>query len=368
MWSKLDALDDGAAAPAPTPKPDDKSKPAEGTAPPAQPAPDDDKPPQFRTSKEMRAWGDRQFAEAKKAKQEKQALEAKLATLEGKSPQTAEGEAILATKIADLQKQIQSYESVIEHHAFENSAKYKTEFQQPYVAARDKAVKLVKDLRVKVKTGKQDDDGNPVLEQRQATEADWQRIYDLPTADAWDLAEELFGNRASLVMQHRENVSEKAESAISALNNHRQNLDKQRTEAQQRERFQQVQNQNLWKTSNDKIGQDPKRQEYWGEDKDDPESNTALARGFQIADLFFSEARDKMQPQERIMFDALVRHRIAGFSKLAHKNRKLAESGKEKDAEIAKLRGSAPGAAGGGTPDAKPPRKGPMEALDGLPD
>lgn len=308
--------------------------------------------PSFQSSKQMREWANGRHKLAGQLAREKKALETKLAELEGKSPKTAEGEAILANKVKSLETQIKEYENRIEHQAFQDSARYRNEYQVPYTEAWAEGEQRVTEMMVNEKTGEQDEQGNPVVNRRVGTPADWKRIYDAPTPEAWDLAVEMFGEaRAHLVMDKRADVNKLATKALKALADHRKNIDQYRTEAQQQERFQRVQANQFWKLANEKMSADPKFADAWAEDANDPEANKHLAAGFQVADLFFSEDRDKMKPEDRMVFDAAMRHRIAAFPRMRYKNRVLAARVAELEAKLEKVKGSAPGPGGGGSPE-----------------
>ncbi len=245
--------------------------------------------------------------------------------------------------MAQMQKQIADYERALATHVFEQSPKYINDFQKPFISARDKAYRSVEELLVSEPTGEMDENGEPKMRQRQATKRDFDYIYSLPRAQARQAAKKLFGDDSDEVMEHRRNMSDLAEKAIEAVETHKKNYAEETQAAMARQTQERNATAQLWRTANEKISADPRFQALWGDDPDDPDSNEALANGFKMADVFFSEERDKLSNQDRVLFDANIRHRIAAFSRLAHKVNKLKVELDAANTTIEQLRGSAPG-------------------------
>lgn len=370
----LDAIDS-----APEPKPAEKpaetaAKPAEkAAAKPAEKAPE--KPaasapeiPAFQTPKQLREWAKSRDAAAKSLEAEKQRLEGRLRELENVVPKTQQDAQLLSTKIAEYEKTISGYEQLLATHVFEQSPKFNREFQQPYVEARERAYRKMSELTVREPTGQQDEEGNPKFREREAGKADFDYIYSLPPRQARAEAKKMFGEDADVVLQQRERVSELAEKAIKAIEEHRTKYKDELQRAQASEVSKRTSQDQLWRKTNEAISSDPKRQEDWGTPKDDPTAAKALTDGFNLADLFFSEERDKMTPEDRVAFDANIRHRIAGFSLQRHLVKALRARNAELEAEVAALRGSEPGKPSPSADKPKATEKGVMEALEELPD
>ena len=381
-WDALDLPDAPApkpeppkAAPAKDAKPDAKpdepapAKPdAKPDAKPTEPVPDADGVPQFRTNKELNRWARERHKAAATAEVKLAEQEAKLKELETRAPKTEQGAEVLAQQIAESEKKIAHYEQILESQSFENSAKYQKEYADPYHHARQAAYKEVAEMAVNEPTGQVDEEGNPTFRQRPATKADFDKIYSLPRVEARELAKKLFGEDAGDVMDHRKRISELADKAREAIEDRRQNFSKYKQQEMAQKSQQDIALNGLWKTANEKISQDPKRAMYWGEDKDDPDANKALANGFKLADEFFSEKRENMDTADKVEFDAYIRHTIAMGPKLAYKlNKAMAENQALKD-EVAQLRGSAPGTPKPISEEQAPAPKGFYEQLNELPD
>jgi hypothetical protein len=379
----LDALPDFDDPPKPSPEPvKEPSKPEpKPDAKPAEviPAKPEDKPgeiskdadgvPQFRTNKELNRWARERHKAAAAAEAKRVELEAKLVELERVVPKSQEGAEVLAQQLATAQQRLAQHEQVIEAQAFEHSEKYQKEYAAPYYAARDRAYKDVAEMLVNEPTNDLDEDGNPKMRQRAATQADFDKIYSMPRAQARELAKKMFGDDdAAEIMAHRRAISDLAEKAQTALTDRRKNFATYKQQEMAQKSQQDIAIQGLWKKANETISQDPKRAVYWGEDKDDPDANKALDNGFKLADEFFSEKRDQMAPADRVEFDAYIRHSIAMGPRLAYKlNKAMAENKALKD-EITQLRGSAPGAPKPIGEEQPPVKKSFMETLNDLPE
>jgi regulator of replication initiation timing len=319
-------------------------KPAEaGAAAPAKPGDDDFKLPAFQTNRDMRKWAEEQGRRAHTLDKQIKTMETEVQRLKTVQPQSVQDATMLTQKVAQLEGTIKQYEGALATHVFEQSPKYKTEFEKPYMDARNEAYGDMAQLAVNMK-GPDDEEGKPTVTQRQATKRDFDAIYALPRIQARRAAKELFGEDSDIVMKHYDTVGGLANKALKVLNEHKTTYAQQMQQSQNQTRTQQLAVEQAWRTTNEAISGDPKRQEDWGTPKDDPESAEALTKGFGIADLFFSKERDAMQPAQRIAFDANIRHRIAGFSMQRAIAQKLRTENTALRAEIGQLRGSRPGA------------------------
>lgn len=348
------------------PKPDAKpeaKKPVEGT--PEKPT---DDLPTFRTNQELRKWAKERHAAATAAEQKLTGMEAELTKLKSVVPKSQADSEALSQEIAKAKERITQQEQLIEMQAFEHSEKYQKEYVEPYYEAKTRAEKDMPQFSISEKTGEIDPTTEqPIIKKRPATAADFQKIYGAPNEQVREMARAMFGEDAAEVLAMRREVSKLAEKATAALNDRRQNYSKYRQEEQATQSQKQIAMQKLWQTANEQISKDPKRAEYWGEDKDDPEANKALAGGFKLADEFFSEKRDQMKPEERVEFDAFIRHTIAMGPRLAYTVKKLRAENTALKEEVGQLRGSAPGSPKPVSDEVAPAKPaGTLEAIDAM--
>ena len=378
-WDALDLPDAPAPKPEPpkaTPeKPVEKPEAASPVKPvekeadkPAEKPKADDELPAFRTNKEVREFAKAQRRAAKTAESKLVELENKLKELEAVVPKSQQGAELLAQQLADARKQIEEHEREREMTEFEKSKNYRENFFQPWVNAKSEAQAEMIQFSVNEKTSELDEDGNPIIKKRQATAKDFDIIYGTPDDQVREKARAMFGEDYADVLAIRRTVGSLAKKATVAIDDHAKNLNTHRQQEMAQKSQQEIALNGLWKTANEKISQDPKRAMYWGEDKDDPDANKALANGFKLADEFFSEKRENMGTADKVEFDAYIRHTIAMGPKLAYKlNKAMAENQALKD-EVAQLRGSAPGTPKPISEEQAPATKGFYEQLNELPD
>lgn len=318
------------------------TKPA--VAPPAQPQFDADKE---KNIAKVREWGrgfEKQVKELLPLKEKLTSAEKKMAELEAKIPRSQQESETLNARIAEQQKVIDQYENKVRFFDYQESKEYREKYEQPYQAAYARGRTKIRQLMANVPTGEKDIDDRPVMTERPGTDADFDAIYEAPLGQAWKLARERFGDAAPTVMDWREKAAEHAENAIGAINKYRTEA----AEIKKADAARRVETNSSvmasWRKANDMFSNDPKRQAYWGRDADDPEANAALDKGFAFADKRFDgEIYNALPMSEKVMLDAGIRHRVAGFYKLSHVNSKLSAENADLKKQLAEIRGSAPG-------------------------
>jgi hypothetical protein len=93
-----------------------------------------------------------------------------------------------------------------------------------------------------------------------------------------------------------------------------------------------------------------KSKDLFDERPDDKEWNEALTKGTQMADAYFGD-RTNQTVEQRVVFDAHVRNRIAAFPALVSRMRKLESENAQLAKDLDALRGSAPGEPGSQSPN-----------------
>ncbi len=318
--------------------------------------------PKFKSDKEFRGWGLNGYKKAKTLETELESLRSKHAELEQTVPRTQTEKTQLATKLADLEKKHNEVLAELNFSNYERSPDYKQKYEKPYQDAISRAYKRVKELTVIEEDRSQsaDDNGKFPTKERPAKPEDFDEIYGLNYGAATKLATKKFGPEfAAGIMQHWESIREKAEAAVGALNEWKASGEKRQKEQetqsiQTRERVA-----GLWTQVNTDIK--TKNPDLFGERADDKEWNEALTKGTQMADAYFSD-RSTQPIEQRLVFDAHVRNRVAAFPALVSRMRKLEAENAQHVKDIAALRGSAPGAPSTQSPN--PPAEESTGALD----
>jgi len=181
---------------------------------------------------------------------------------------------------------------------------------------------------------------------RQALPEDFDRIARVMDDDAAaDTATELFGNKAPVVLYHRERVQELNEARQKAIEDYKKlggEREKQWREQSAREREAIGK---LWQQVNvEAVEKYPK---WFKPSEGDDEGNRLLEEGFKLADAAFSE-NGGMNPEQRVRLHSAIRNRAAGFSRVVHQNKQLAVKVKELEKALEAYKTSEPGAGDGG--------------------
>jgi len=348
------------AAPAAAPAPKPGAAPAKPAAPAAKPAAaappleheevDGIKVPKFKSDKDFRGWGLGGYKKAKTLETELQGLQTKYQELEQKVPTTERERQQLATKLADLEKKHNEVLAELNFSNYERSPDYKEKYEKPYQDAVNRAYKRVKELTVieEDRSQQPDENGKYPTRERPAKSEDFDEIYGLNYGAATKLATKKFGPEfAAGIMQHWESIREKAEAAVGALNEWKTNS----TKRQQEQETQSVQTRErvagLWTQVNADIK--TKNPDLFGEKPDDKEWNEKLSEGTKMADAYFSD-RSQQPVEQRVVFDAHVRNRVAAFPALVSENRRIKAQLEQANKDLAALRGSAPGAPSSASP------------------
>jgi hypothetical protein len=352
------------SAPTATEKPKAEAPPAK----PAEAAPKADAPPKPAaepeadeqyvapaegTMSKVRSWGTRMAAMAKKATGEARQLREKLeeAQRNPPTPKDSKDIAALTSKLESTEKRLAEYEGTLQLTRYERSQDYRDKYESPW---RQHQVEAETDVeQMIVNEPNEDDPDNP--KEREATKTDFEEIYALSLGPASRLAYKKFGpEQAPTVMQHYRQLHTDARAAYNAIAEHKTKgaeFEKQTTAQRLQE---QQQRDTLWQQINEKIL--AKYPQYFDEHQGDPEWNESLAKGRSIADLKYTDAWNKLTPQQQVALDAQVYHRTAAFPALLKQVSALETKLAEANKIIEGLRGSGPGkpSATGETPSAPP--------------
>lgn len=351
---------------APQSPPPANKKPGAQAAPPAKPAPapefeevDGIKVPKFKSDKEFRGWGLGGYKKAKQLETDLATLQGKHSELEQRVPKTEAERQQLAAKLADVEKRHAEKELEIQYLNYEKSSDYKDKYEKPYHEAISRAHRDVSELTVteEDRSKEADENGKYPAKERPARSSDFDEIYQLQLGAASKLAAKKFGpENVGIIMQHRAKIRELAESAVGALK-HWKDTAATRTQEQETQSIQTRERvAGLWTQVNADIK--TKNKDLFDERPDDKLWNEELSKGTAMADAYFSD-RGKQSIEQRVVFDAHVRNRIAAFPALVSRMRKLESELAQANNDLTALRGSGPGKpeAGGPTP--------PVESSDG---
>jgi len=326
------------AKPAPAAAP---AKPAAGAklAPAAPPAADPYAlPKEVAESKDLKQVREFAYGQNKRAKAleaEKAALQTKFDEISATVPKTEAERAALAKKVETFQKQVESYEERIRLTDFKQSEKYKTEFEKPYVKAFQKAVADIEKCPLTYKDAENND------QTRQGTSSDLGYLLNLERRAARVEAQKHFPEDWQDIMAHYDKVVPLREASIESEANYKANWKTIEQENATKRATETTQIQEAWSAVNKDLAE--KHPEFSPRDGD-AEGNKLIESELKTADLFFTDARQKLSVKDRVILDATMRNRFAAHKRLvrdvAAKDATIAEL----NATIAELRGSTPGA------------------------
>jgi chromosome segregation ATPase len=320
------------------------------------------KVPKFKSDKDFRGWGLGGYKKAKQLETDLTALQTRFADLEKEVPTTKAERQQLATKLADMEKRMAEKESEIQFMNYERSGEYKEKYEKPYQDAINSAYEDISQLTITEddRTQPADDEGKYPTKDRPAKSSDFDQIYQLPLGAAAKLAAKKFGpESAAIVMDHWREVRNLAKSAVGALNSWKETS----TKREEEQKTQSIQTRErvagLWTQVNADIKE--KNKDLFNERPDDNEWNEELGKGTKMADAYFSD-RSQQPVEQRVIFDAHVRNRIAAFPAQVSENRRIKAQLEQANKDLAALRGSAPGAPDSQNPN--PPAEESTGALD----
>lgn len=329
------------------PKAPAPAKPAAAPAKAAVAAPVKDEfalPQEIAESKDMKRVRDFAYGQNKTNKtleREKLALETKLKQIEATVPKTVAERDALAAKIKDFETRTANYEERLRLTDFRQSDKYKTEFEEPYFKAFNKAEDYITKCPLIYDGGIDEATGEVKKLTRQGSSGDFAHLIGLDRRNARVEAKKHFPDDWEDIMAHYDSVVPLREKAIEAEREYKDKWKSIEQESAVRRATEESQSTEAWNKVNEDLSTN---NPHFAPREDDPDGNAMLEKGFTIADLFFSDAREELSFKDRTILDGNVRNRVAAHDRMV---RDLGV----KDAEIARLtkdleelRGSAPGA------------------------
>jgi len=248
--------------------------------------------------------------------------------------------------LAQREKRLTELEDEVRYSNYERSGEYKEKYETPFVDAYGAGRRKVESFKlVDPTTGAE----------RMGTAQDFDsfmRITD--DNDAAEKAAELFGNKAPMVMYHREQVQSLNAARTKAVEEFRKNggeREKARSEARTR---QQQELAKLWESEAQSAVENPKYAPWFKAPVGDEVGAELLAKGFEFADEAFGKASKgpdgkpvARSPQEMAKMHAAVRNKAAAFDYQIHRNQVLTRQLREMKKKLASFEASVPGPGNG---------------------
>lgn len=328
-----------------SPKPD-KSEPPKGGTPAKDTATgkfvkaekvEPPKPPEKQAPAELRKAYEslKSEYETHKSSTAKQLSEAqaKMAELEKRPFLTKEQQ----SRYDALEKRAKELEANLYAQDYSQSPEYADKYQKRWQAKYAEAKNEVSSLKIPLPTQEGEE---PKF--RQATQADFERVRSIQSRAArLDAAEQLFGNRAHLVMEYCKDLDDIERAANEEISSKRANY-----ESDMRSRME-----NQGKFQSEMLASAKHAEQQFGEKwpkwfgkSDDPEEQKAWEEGLAFVD---DEPKDET-PQQRGFRLATFRLFAASHQRNVFRINKLEKALSDAQETIKKLQGSDPGAEDGG--------------------
>lgn len=278
--------------------------------------------------KKQLADKDREYAEARKLISDPEARKAELSRLE------------------QIEKRNKELEEHIRFVDYEKSSEYQEKYQKPYEEKWASTMAELKDMTlIDPATG----------EERAITPRDMLELTNLPLNKAMELAKELYGDSASIMMGFRKDLRGLFEQKSQALNKARaEGVNKFKQDQEMSEKkFKELQefNANEWKKVNEALVSNEKRGHYFQPAEGDEEGNSRLERGYRFVDDAMSKSPmdPSLTPEQRskvLENHAKVRSYAAGFGRLRAKYEAEKAAHEATRAKLAEFQGTEPNIGG----------------------
>jgi len=323
-----------------TQKPPDVQKPAEQKA---APKPGEDSLPDPEQAPKMRAG---ELSRHYKALyREHAALKQKMAEAANK-PVDNELLTRAQKEAADVRAMHEKAQEELRFARYEKSQEYQDKYWKPYEKAYQDGVKKTAGLTVIPRT---DPDTNEVVQAaRPATQADFDAIFgQIDDNKAAEMAEQLFGVKAPMVLLAREKTLEANSARMAALEEYR-------TKGGEMEKTRQLSEKQLHadleKTFSDEARSASEKHAIWFKPQDgDEKGNEILEKGMSLAQQAFSGfkmaedgQRIPLSPKERAKLHGAMFLKAGSFDRLVYRNRNLISKVAALEAKLKGYAGSEP--------------------------
>lgn len=357
-YSKIDSLFGVQPDEQQQPPPPDETDEKGNQKPPEDPPKPDDKgdkgvPPKPDKAASLREAKDRIEAENKNLRKENEDLKTKL-----KTPADDPEKKKLVEERDGLSKQIETLQNELKFAKYERTEEFETNYNKPFQEAYQNARKRVEGLKIK-DPDTEDGAGNTVQGKiRQGTANDFDQLMGIvDDNDAWEYAQKVFNDKATIALQLREQVGELYTKRAAAIENFRKDgLANEKKKAEQTE-SETKEFRGLYEGAIKAAQEMPNLKEWFEVEEGDEKGKQLLEKGFKLADDAFGDT-SQLTSQARANLYAAMRNRAAVAGLLFHKFKKFAAENSELKKKLEEFEDSEPNLDGkggkGGKGGAKP--------------
>jgi len=253
------------------------------------------------------------------------------------------------SEVAELEKLRKERNELLEnirYKDYEQHPEFKEKYDAPYKDAWKVATRNLRGIT------KVDDNGRAAVLSTEDLANDLLELVNMPTLKAQDVAEELYGDAANVVMIERDKIKTAFDNRMEALNKSRtEGTEKEQARMQEeRQRAETLSNElkTTYEKANEYHAKDPRMKEFFQPIEGDEEANTILEAGYKMVDEAFSKSPmdPSLTEKERatlVKKHAAVRHRSAGFGRVRYLLAKERAATSELRAKLAEYEGTVPG-------------------------
>jgi hypothetical protein len=268
---------------------------------------------------------------AQKAESDLARMQARITQLENQPPKQVEDTAALAKELATVKAQLEESQKDVRLTKYERSLEYAQNYKKPYEEAVARAYREVRELQIV------DEESGT---ERDATQADFDEIYQSNLGQATRLAKAKFGDASSIVLQHRQAIRQLAEKAYAAIEEYKTKGGEHETQTKAQQAQQQAAMARMFTAATE--GHAKRAPEIFNERDGDTEGNELLGKGKEFANAVFS-GNEGLTPQQIAFRDAMAFNRLTAYPRLLRDVKKLKSELAEAQKTIEGLRGSGPG-------------------------
>lgn len=282
-------------------KPDDKKpEPVKAEEKKVEPAAT---PEEFKTNKELRSAYETTKQKASQMEAKIKEFEAKLATAEKTG--TATDEKVWQERISAKEKELAETRSKLAETDFTQSADYQNRYFQPHVNNWKRAMSAVMGLQATDETGAA----------KAISQHDAEFLLSLPDAKALEVGKQMFGDNSTaliILATHKNRIAESQE----VLNQGRADFQKLSEERRTKDFEARQQHgetlRKLWERGNKEMAE---KSPWFQADENDPEGSELLKKGYERADLAFTEDANR-KPEDQVALHVELRNKAAAHERL----------------------------------------------------
>jgi hypothetical protein len=263
------------------------------------------------------------------SKKENYALKEELKRFKEATPQEDPQVKTLKERYEAADKRRAELEDEIRFASYERSPEYQDKYQKPYMDAYEWGKQTVSRLKVNLEDGTT----------RQATPEDFDKILIPDDGDATDLADQMFGNKSKIALDHRWELKKLDAARFRAIEDFKKQGGEREMRLKETESKRDEQIGQLWKQLNGEAAE--RFPKYFKPEEGDEDGNKMLEAGYALADSAFSKSNGK-SPEETVKLHASIRNRAAAFTREVYRNSKLQARVTELESELEQFKNSEP--------------------------